>query len=60
MTRDISRDYGIIDPVLTCGLEPRNDAVHSAVVGSACAGLVRDASSHEVRSSDACSVGDTR
>ena len=33
---------------------------HSAVVDSACAGLVLDAGSHEVRSSDVCSVGDTR
>ena len=40
--------------------EPLMDAMHSAVVGSACAGLVLDAGCHEVRSSDVWAVGDTR
>ena len=35
------------------------DAVHSTVIGSACAGLVLDAGSREV-TSDVCSVGDRR
>ena len=53
-------DMGIIDPVLTCGSEPKMDAMHSTLVGSACAGLVFDAGCHEVRSSDVSSVCDTR
>ena len=37
------------------------DAVHAAVVGSACAGLKHDAGSgHKVRSFNVCSVDDTR
>ena len=41
--------------------ESMMDAVHAAVFGSACAGLELDAGSgHNVRSSNVCSVGDTR
>ena len=37
------------------------DAVRATVVGSACAGLQHDAGSgHKVRSSNVCSVDDTR
>ena len=38
------------------------DAVHATVVGTAWAGLELDAASsgHKVRSSDVCSVGETR
>ena len=43
----------IIDLVLT-------GAVHSAEVGSGCAGLAPDTGGHEVRSSGVCCVGDTR
>ena len=43
------------------GSESTVDAVHPAVVDSACAGLELDAGSgHMVRSSCVCSVGDTR
>ena len=52
---------GVIDLAHICGSESMMDAVHHAkVVGSACAGLERDAlSGHRVRSSDVCSVGES-
>ena len=59
-SKDFGIGQGLVDPVLTCGSEPKMDAVQTAVVGSVCAGLVLDAGRHEVRSSDVCSVGDTR
>ena len=52
---------GVIDFAQNCGSESMMDAVHATVVGTACAGLELDASSgHKVRSSDVCSVGETR
>ena len=52
---------GVIDFAHICGSESTVDAVHPTVVDSACAGLELDAGSgHKVRSSDVCSVGDTR
>ena len=50
-----------IDVPHICGSVSMMDAMHATVVGSACAGLEIDAcSGHKVRSSDVCSVGDTR
>ena len=52
---------GVVDFAHVCGLESMVDAVRATVVGSACAGLEFDAGSgHKVRSSDVCSIGDTR
>ena len=52
---------GILDPELSCGSEPVTDAVRSTVVGSARTGRVLNAGSDRGdRSSDVCSVGDTR
>ena len=56
-----SNDFGmgIVDPVLTCGFALRMDVVNSKVVDPARTGRVLDGGSHEVRSPDGWSVGDT-
>ena len=52
---------GVIDLAHICGSESIVDVVHAVEVDSACAGHELDAGSgHNVRSSDVCSVGDTR
>ena len=60
---NVSKDtvIGVIDLAHICGSESSVDVVHAAEVDSACAGPELDAGSgHKVRSSDVCSVGDTR
>ena len=52
---------GVIDFAHNRGSESMIDAVHATVLGTAGAGLEFDAGSgHKVRSSDVCSVGETR
>ena len=52
---------GVIDFAHISGSESTMDAVRATVVGTAWAGLEIDAGSvHKVRSSDICSVGETR
>ena len=46
---------GVIDLALFCGSESLMDAVHTTMVGSACAGRELDAGAgHKVRSSNVC------